>query len=327
VRRLRNEERTGLEQAAWKVAAKHWEGTTNLGGFVMDTVKRLPAPLVTGGAAAARALIGEETVPLWEKDLPAGGYPRKPKHDPNPEVVYFAACIGTMFGPAEGAPGVTSAFLQLCERAGVDITVPDGIASMCCGTPWKSKGLSDGYEEMRQRVVPALWEASEHGRIPVVVDAASCTEGVERLIGSNDERFPGLRIIDAVEFVDERIMTSLTVTSPVGSLALHPTCSSTHLGTNEALSRIAETIADEVVIPDGWGCCAFAGDRGMLHPELTASATAREAAAVNSRPFDAYASTNRTCELGLTRATGHQYEHLLETLERATRPKEEKTQK
>jgi D-lactate dehydrogenase len=320
VRRLRNEQRTGLEQKAWKTASKHWEGTTELGGFVMNAVKRLPAPLVTGGAAAARAIIGKDTVPLWTDDLPAGGFSRRDRHDGAPEVVYFAACIGTMFGPAEGAPGVTRAFLDLCDRAGVHITTPEGIASMCCGTPWKSKGLSEGYEEMRERVLPALWEASEHGRIPVVVDAASCTEGVEKLIGSNDERFPGLSIIDAVEFVDTRILPSLTVTAPIGSLALHPTCSSTHLGTNDALSRIAASIATEVVIPDDWGCCAFAGDRGMLHPELTASATAREAASVKSRDFDAYASTNRTCELGLTRATGHEYEHLLETLERATRP-------
>jgi D-lactate dehydrogenase len=324
VRRLRNEERNRVEQAAWKVAAKHWEGTTNLGGFVLNTVKKLPASLVTGGASAARAVIGKDTVPLWESDLPGGGHPRKPRHDDNPEVVYFAACIGTMFGPAEGAPGVTSAFFQLCERADVNLTTPEGIAGLCCGTPWKSKGLSEGYEQMRERVLPALWTASEQGRIPVVVDAASCTEGVERLIGSNDDRFPGLRIIDAVQFVDERIMERLTVTAPLGSLALHPTCSSTHLGTNAALSRIAEAVAAEVVIPEDWGCCAFAGDRGMLHPEFTASATAREAAEINSRPFDAYASTNRTCELGLSRATGHPYEHILETLERATRPKKSK---
>ena len=213
-----------------------------------------------------------------------------------------------------------SAFLSLCERAGVSIVVPDGIASICCGTPWKSKGLSDGYEEMRERVLPALWAASEHGRIPVVCYAASCTEGIEKLIGSSDERFPGLRIIDAVKFVDEQILATLAVTAPMGSLALHPTCSSTQLGTNDALSRIAGAIAAEVVVPDDWGCCAFAGDRGMLHPELSASATAREATAVTSRDFDAYASTNRTCKLGLTRATGHEYEHLLETLERATRP-------
>jgi D-lactate dehydrogenase len=320
VRRLRSERHNGSEQAAWKLASKHWDGTTRLGGFVMSTLKKLPAPLVTGGAAVARKIIGPETVPLWTKDLPKGGVPRVPRHDDDPEVVYFAACIGTMFGPAEGAPGVTSAFLSLCERAGVSIVVPDGIASMCCGTPWKFKGLTDGYAEMRERVLPALWEASDHGQIPVVCDAASCTEGVEKLIGYSDDRFPGLQIIDAVKFVDELILATLTVTAPVGSLALHPTCSSTQLGTNDALSRIAEAIAAEVVVPDDWGCCAFAGDRGMLHPELSASATAREAAVVTSRDFDAYASTNRTCELGQTRATGHEYEHLLETLERATRP-------
>jgi D-lactate dehydrogenase len=129
-----------------------------------------------------------------------------------------------------------------------------------------------------------------------------------------------LRVMDAVQFVDENVLSALTVTAPIGAMALHPTCSSTQLGTNEALTRIAAAIASEVVVPDGWGCCGFAGDRGMLHPELTASATAREAAEVNSRAFDAYASTNRTCELGLTRATGHTYEHLLETLERTTRP-------
>lgn len=325
VRRLRHEQRNALEQAAWKTASRHWDVTTKLGGLALTTMKKLPAPVVTGASSVGRKLLGDETMPLWEKDLPAGGFVRVPRHDPAPEVVYFAACIGTMFGPADHAPGVTRAFLDLCDRAGVQVTIPDGIASMCCGTPWKSKGLSDGYDEMRERVLPALWELSDHGRVPVVCDAASCTEGVERLIGSSDRRYPGLRIIDAVEFVDEHVLPRLIVTASVGSLVLHPTCSSTHLGTNDALARIAATIAADVVIPDDWGCCAFAGDRGMLHPELTASASAREAASVNSRDFDAYASTNRTCELGLTRATGHQYEHLLETLERATRPTEERS--
>ena len=68
------------------------------------------------------------------------------------------------------------------------------------------------------------------------------------------------------------------------------------------------------------GCCAFAGDRGLLHPELTAAATAAEARSVKLRPAAAYASVNRTCELGMTRATGHPYRHLLEILDDATRP-------
>jgi D-lactate dehydrogenase len=74
-------------------------------------------------------------------------------------------------------------------------------------------------------------------------------------------------------------------------------------------------------VPVEWGCCAFAGDRGLLHPELTASASAAEAAEVNSRSFAEYASVNRTCELGMSRATGHQYRHILELVEQATRPR------
>jgi hypothetical protein len=73
------------------------------------------------------------------------------------------------------------------------------------------------------------------------------------------------------------------------------------------------------MVPLNWACCGFAGDRGLLHPELTASATAAEAAEINEREYAAYASTNRTCGLGMTRATGHDYQHLIELLEQATR--------
>lgn len=319
VRRLRHEQRTRGKQAPWKAASRHWDSASRLGGVALSTATALPAPFVTAATDVARRIVGTDTVPRWTADLPAGGSRRVDLHPPAADVVFFAACIGTMFGPAADRPGSAGAFLRLCERVGVRVRTPEGVADLCCGTPWKSKGLTDGYEDMRDRVLPALWEASEHGRLPVVVDAASCTEGVQRLLEHGHDGVEGLRVVDAVQFVDEQVLSDLTVTAPIGSIALHPTCSSTHLGTDEALSRIAAAIASEVVVPDGWGCCAFAGDRGMLHPELTASATAREAASVAARHFDAYASSNRTCELGLTRATGHAYEHLLETLERATR--------
>ena len=81
---------------------------------------------------------------------------------------------------------------------------------------------------------------------------------------------------------------------------------------------MAAAAADEVVVPDDWGCCAFAGDRGMLHPELTASRhRARGGGGRARNDFDAYASVNRTCELGMTRATGQPYRHVLEVLAEA----------
>ncbi len=58
----------------------------------------------------------------------------------------------------------------------------------------------------------------------------------------------------------------------------------------------------------------------MLHPELTASATAAEAAEVRALDASAHASCNRTCEIGMSRATGRGYRHVLELLEEVTRP-------
>ena len=62
----------------------------------------------------------------------------------------------------------------------------------------------------------------------------------------------------------------------------------------------------------------------MLHPELTAAATAPEAAEVAGLAADRGAGTptcgNRTCEIGMTRATGREYRHVLEVLADATRP-------
>ncbi|OIQ70500.1 anaerobic glycerol-3-phosphate dehydrogenase subunit C [mine drainage metagenome] len=312
VRRLRAEQSNVIEGAGWKFAAKHWNAVSRAGGVGLSAAKKLPAPLVSATTSALRSVLGSDSVPQWSKDLPGGGFARVSKSSSNPSAVFFTACVGTMFGPVDGSAGVSAALMALSARAGVELLVPEGIASMCCGTPWKSKGLTDGYSQMQERVLPALWEASQHGELPIVSDATSCTEGLEHLL---HEAYPSLRIMDALTFVDEYVLPRITVGMKIESLALHPTCSSTRLGINESLTRIAKAVAGEVVIPADWGCCGFAGDRGMLHPELTASATARESASVNSREFSAYASANRTCEIGMTRATGHSYRHLLELLE------------
>ena len=59
----------------------------------------------------------------------------------------------------------------------------------------------------------------------------------------------------------------------------------------------------------------------MLHPELTAAATAAEAATVKENTSTAYVSTNRTCEIGMARATGKPYRHVLELLNEVTDPR------
>jgi D-lactate dehydrogenase len=318
VRRLRAEERGPVEQRAWSSAARHWQGAARLGGTALSVAARVPSPVVSAVNRLGRRILGAENVPLWQRDLPGGGAARRAVFSKDARAVFFPACIGTLFGPTKDGPGVGSAFLQLCRRADVDVATPGPIAGLCCGTPWKSKGFTEGWAEMRDRVLPELWTASDSGRLPIVCDAASCTEGLERLAAGAADHFSRLRFVDAVAFIDEQVLPRLNVTGRLASLALHPTCSSTQLGTNDALLRIGSAVAEEVVVPEGWGCCGFAGDRGLLHPELTAAATAREAASVRERTFSAYASTNRTCELGLTRATGRPYRHILEVLHDVT---------
>jgi D-lactate dehydrogenase len=64
----------------------------------------------------------------------------------------------------------------------------------------------------------------------------------------------------------------------------------------------------------------MAGDRGLLHPELPASALAGTTGEGSTRGVhDACLCSNRTCEIGLEQATGRPYGSFLLLLERLTR--------
>jgi D-lactate dehydrogenase len=331
VKRLRREDAGPVANGAWNTAAKHWSGVTRGASLALTVVNRLPAPAVVGPTKAVRAVLGTDTVPLYSPELPGGGSARKrPTPDRAPDAVYFPACVGTMFGPAgtgsepsgpTGGRGVQYSLEQLCERAGITLLVPEGIDSLCCGTPWSSKGMGAGQATMKEKTLAALRQATRDGELAIICDASSCTEGLRQVVEADDplvgQRL--LRIVDAVDFVAEHILPRLPEHAKLESLALHPTCSSTRMGINGTLESVAQAVAEKVDVPVNWGCCAFAGDRGMLHPELTASATRKQALEVGQLDASAHASCNRTCELGMTRATGQDYRHVLELLEEVTR--------
>jgi D-lactate dehydrogenase len=135
----------------------------------------------------------------------------------------------------------------------------------------------------------------------------------------NQARFDRIRILDSVAFAHDSLLPKLTVRRKLGSVVLHPVCSLTKMNLTPKLEGIAKACAAEVVVPRDAGCCGFAGDRGFLFPELTASATRHEAEEVCSREYDGHFSSSRTCEVGVTRATGHIYRSYLFMLEAATR--------
>ncbi len=326
-KRLRREDAGRAAQLVSRQAAQRWSTVTRVAAAGLDLAAAVPAAVPVAATSLARKVVSTDVAPAWSPDLPRGGTRRSlgvPTRDVSPDTsvaaLYLPACVNAMFGAPEGAPGVQWSLEQLCDRVGLRLSVPPGIDSVCCGTPWSSKGLPDGEVVMRERVTHIVESASrlvDVGPLIVISDASSCTEGfLGMLRGSGLE----LTVMDAVQFVAERVLPLLPPGERLESLSLHPTCSSTRLGANDALMDVARAVAREVHVPMSWGCCGFAGDRGMLHPELTASATAQQAAEVRDRDTAGHASCNRTCEIGMSRATGRDYRHVLEVLEEVTRP-------
>jgi D-lactate dehydrogenase len=222
-------------------------------------------------------------------------------------AVYMPACINRIFG----GPPLPEALIALSARAGQPLWIPPDVSGHCCATPWSSKGYQRGHELMAQRTAAAIERWSAGGRLPVVIDASSCADGLM----SDD-----VQVVDSIAWVHDRLLPRLRVENRLKRVAVHPTCAARQLGLASKLATIVETLADEVVIPAASGCCGMAGDRGWLHPELPASALRDAAAELSERSFDAYLSSNRTCELALEQVTGHPYQSFVLVLEQVAMP-------
>ncbi|MDA5285146.1 FAD-binding and (Fe-S)-binding domain-containing protein [Streptomyces sp. Isolate_45] len=320
------------EERAAALAARRFRGVEAAARLAVAAAGALPDAVsdrVLGAVtAAARKAVRPDLVPEWLPQIPGAAARRLPATDRvTATAVYYPACVNRIFGGPDGRPGpsLPEAVVAVSERAGRPVWIPDDVTGTCCATIWHSKGYEAGNRVMANRIVEAAWGWTAGGLLPLVVDASSCTLGIAHevvpyLTDDNRELHAALRIVDSVVWAAEELLPRLEVRRTVGSAVLHPTCSMRHLDDEAQLRTVAEACAEEVVVPDDVGCCAFAGDRGMLHPELTAAATAPEAREVVARPFDAHLSANRMCEVGMDRATGRSYYSVLLELERATRP-------
>jgi D-lactate dehydrogenase len=275
-----------------------------------------------------RRLVTPELIPEWGEAMPRAAPPRPPRTArEGAQAVYLPACINRIFGPPRsGGPArpLPEALVAVSERARSPVWIPPDAPGHCCGTPWSSKGYRRGHEWMANHLVDALWRWSDRASLPVVVDASSCTNGIvndapQVLSEENRARHAELEVIDSVAWALDRLLPRLDVAAKLRSVALHPTCSGRHLGLDRALLALAGELADDVRVPPSAACCGFAGDRGFLHPELTEAATRHEAAEVNAEAFEAHLSSNRTCEIGMERATGKPYLHAVQALEELTR--------
>jgi D-lactate dehydrogenase len=311
--------------------AQHWgtvERVSRVGLWGTQGVSSvLGVKPLTAIAAVARSVVNPDLVPAIPGPMPrpASTLPRTIRD--GAVGVYFTACINRIFGrdpSGPRSPSLPEAFLALSARAGKPLWIPPDIGGFCCSTPWNSKGYRQGHEYMARAITDAMWRWSDGGALPIIADAASCTLGLtqevlDQLDPDRKAKYAKLKIMDSIEWCRD-LLPKLTISRTLSRIAVHPTCSTTHLGLAGALREIAAHLAKEVEVPIGTTCCGTAGDRGLLHPEVVVSATREIKAVLDANPAEAYLSANRTCEMGLRHATGRPYESfvfLLEELSRA----------
>lgn len=266
-------------------------------------------------------------IPTWSKEMP---YPSKalPRtSEQKKDFIYFPTCISRTMGLLPGETAVKNlpeTMIEISKRAKLNLHIPKNVIGQCCGTPFSSKGFHLAYQQSINQFVENAWKWTEEGKFPIVLDVSSCTGTLKNckndLSAENQILFEKMSLLDSIEFLYDYVLPHLTINQKLNKVTLHPICSAIKMNLTQKLHGIAHACSNEANLPVEAGCCGFAGDRGMLFPELTASATKSEAKEVNQSKYDGYYSSGRTCEMGLSRATGQSYQSIVYLLEKASRP-------
>ena len=270
--------------------------------------------------SATLTRLSKGQVPLWTNAMPQ---PEKAIRfsptvaDERPRVVYLAACVSRVMGPAAGDREQMSLYDKtrgLLEKAGYQVVFPDNQDNLCCGQPFASKGYEEQAEHKRQELISALLHASRGGLDPIYCDTSPCTLRLVQDVG--DVR---LDLYDPVRFIRTHLLDRLDFTPQDAPIAVHVTCSTQHLGESQALIDLARKCSKNVVIPEGIHCCGFAGDKGFTTPELNSHSLRTLKSAVQH--CSEGISTSRTCEIGLTQHGGIDYHGLVYLVDRVTQAK------
>lgn len=261
-------------------------------------------------------------LPLWTESFPKAYKPAATLGIASPEslknarkVVYFPSCINQTMGvdrASEGMRPLVEEMVDLLEKAGYEVVFPAGKDALCCGEIWESKGMPDIADGKLAELEAALYEASESGKYPVVCDQSPCVHRMK-------EHITKVRIYDSVEFIWYFLKGNLEFTRTEASVAVHLTCSSRLMKIDSMLVDLASLCADEVFVPEGVGCCGFAGDKGMTNPELNAYALRKLHGQISAKGIKTGYSNSRTCEIGLQTNSGIPYRSIVYLVNKSSR--------
>jgi len=267
-------------------------------------------------------------LPLWTSSTPRAY--KVPRSIPAPppaatsrdvggklKVVYFPSCINQMMGlPKHGSPvdkPLVEEMVSLLEKAGCEVIFPKGMDSLCCGTIWESKGMEEEADRKAAELEAALLEASRGGEYPVLCDQSPCLHRMRKKMRS-------LQLYEPAEFILTFLRDRLEFHCSDIPVAVHLTCSMRLMKLDRAMLELAGLCSSDVLVPEGVGCCGFAGDKGMTTPELNAYALRNLRGQVRGRVPVGY-SNSRTCEIGLSAASGVPYVSIAYLVDKCTTAK------
>lgn len=287
-----------------------------LGKNTMRSLTRLFGKLIPGFPVWTSEITNAPKLDVLKKQSAKSETPSAKK------IIYFSSCISRMLGTYAGKQkNLMETFLSICEKAGIQVGVPEQITGTCCSQIFSSKGFDGAYRYSANKIVQQLWQASAEGKYVVVNDVSSCTYTLHQLrpvlTAENQTRFDRITILDSVTFLHDFILPLTQKLTKKRTIVLHPVCSLQKMKTESQFVTVARHFAEEVIIPKNAGCCGMAGDRGFLFPALTESATAAEANEVKQRLYDGYYSSTKTCEMAMSQAVSKNYESILYLVDEA----------
>jgi D-lactate dehydrogenase len=229
--------------------------------------------------------------------------PQKEETHSELKVVYFPSCINQTMGQSKHGGKVhdlVDEVIKLMAKAGYEVIFPEGMEKMCCGQIWESKGMLDIADRKSAELEEALWKASEEGKYPVLCAQSPCLHRMKKVMKK-------MKLYEPAEFIMKYLVPRLDFHPIDRPIALHVTCSTRQMGVADDLINLAKMCSTNVFLPEGVGCCGFAGDRGFTFPELNKYGLRKLRPQIEANHIEVGYSNSRTCEIGLETNTGIPY--------------------
>lgn len=294
-------------------AARHLAGISKGLRATLTTARLASDVLGAGATDSIGRVLHSAGLPLWTAALPgathlkrdvaaAAALPRTRR-----KVVYFPSCLNRAMGatPEKGhkVPELIEVVSKLCAKAGFEVVFPAGMERLCCGMIWESKGMPETADAKTAELERALWEASQHGELPVLCDQSPCLHRMREHIHS-------MKLYEPAEFIHDVLAPYLEFHPVDTPVAVHVTCSTRRMGLADKIISLARMCSRNVTVPAETGCCGFAGDKGFTYPELNRWGLRKLRPAIEAAGVVEGYSNSRTCEIGLTGNSGVPYKSI-----------------